>query len=706
MKLMLSKIKKFFLSFIGLNKKTIPVLLFFIFLGVFLPFYPAQAFVAALAAAIIGFGIFKLVSVILLISYLFLGIAGGLLNFVTSPLFLDISYTTNDFVTLGWGLTRDLTNMFFILVLVVIALATILRTKEYQAKKTLPLLIAIILLINFTPVIAGIIIDFSNILMRFFLGEGIGINALTWGTRTLGEGITLSFQSLDPFALVEIIGTLILSPLVLIIFNFITGFIFILLALLFVMRPIALMLLVILSPIAFLSYVLPRTRDFWTQWWNQFIAWCLIGIVAGFFLYLTDQLAFMTFKQSWGGLFNEGVAAEEAAGGILVGFIPVLIVLGFLIMGFFMTISTSAMGAGHIISGAKKAGKWAGKWAGKTAWEKGKPWITEKIPESWRKWGARQAMAPTPTWGAGVKGIRGLGMRTIGAPFGAPLGFTRRAIGRAVGPAIVAGEKETAKAAEKKWTGALYSQKVSALHDETSDAGRAGIISAFNEDNEIEKLLRDERVKGFLTDERKKGITSKAGEIDEAKKVTPALLPSFKELPKEKQREAQNQWLKEVGVKVSQWEKDTFKIEDEVEKVIGRAKPANVKYFSSEALAGEGAQKAMHKFWHGAHVSEAAREFGKVFLEAFQNKGNKLGMEWYKANNSQLARYWSSSAAHGVGLEELPEKIMRKKEKKIAKEQTRLTGFPPPERPPRGRPGSRGRPTGEGKKPPRGRMGV
>jgi hypothetical protein len=79
--------------------------------------------------------------------------------------------------------------------------------------------------------------------------------------------------------------------IIMIVFNFFAGFIFILFSANFIMRYIMLWILVILSPIAFVSYILPVTRRGrtllnWRTWWEQLIAWSIIGIVAAFFLYL------------------------------------------------------------------------------------------------------------------------------------------------------------------------------------------------------------------------------------------------------------------------------------------------------------------------------------------------------------------------------------------------------------------------------------
>jgi len=217
-----------------------------------------------------------------LVSGLFLAISGWLLSWVTSPAFIAVKFTDNPFVTPAWGLVRDFANMGIVLALVAIGLGTALGIAEYQAKKTLPWLLAVALGINFTPVICGIFIDISNIIMNFFL-EGVtfgdAINKCLSATRLLWSGITTT----DPLAKLGLgIG--------MIAFNIMAGIVFLGIAIIFTVRYVALWTLVILSPLAFLCYVLPATRSVWKMWWGQFINWCFIGAIAAFWVYLGEQM--------------------------------------------------------------------------------------------------------------------------------------------------------------------------------------------------------------------------------------------------------------------------------------------------------------------------------------------------------------------------------------------------------------------------------
>ncbi len=231
---------------------------------------------------IIYLGIFWITTQIL---NLFVGLSATILTWVTSDNFVSWTFTTNPFVMQGWELTRDLTNIGFIIALVFIGLSTILRIRDYQAQKLLPILIIVALLINFTPVICGLMIDASNIIMGAFLKYLGGINIMA----------TL-FDSQTNFV-ISSIGTCLNSPVdcvlpaiaqgvVMTLFEIGLIFIFLVFSLLFAIRYVILWMLVILAPFAFFCYILPGTKNVWNMWWKQFIQWCIIGIFGAFFLYL------------------------------------------------------------------------------------------------------------------------------------------------------------------------------------------------------------------------------------------------------------------------------------------------------------------------------------------------------------------------------------------------------------------------------------
>ncbi len=74
------------------------------------------------------------------------------------------TFANSEAVNKGWGLGRDIVNIFLIFILLYIAIATILQLSGYGAKQLLTTLIVIAFLVNFSLVITKLIIDASNIL--------------------------------------------------------------------------------------------------------------------------------------------------------------------------------------------------------------------------------------------------------------------------------------------------------------------------------------------------------------------------------------------------------------------------------------------------------------------------------------------------------------------------------------------------------------
>jgi len=271
------------------------------------------------------------------------------LNWVISPDFLKISMTNsglvdgdaryNAIVGIGWGVTRNLANIALIFGLVLIAINIIIGNQEVQAKKALINFILIAILINFTPVICGVIIDASNSLTSYFMGEGVSNSLVDFLATSMVENKNVDFIALIVFFFFGIASALLYF-----------GY-----AILFAARYIILWILIILSPIAFASKVFPKSRYiikffpsffYWDEWWDQFIQWNVIGFIAGLFIYLSN-VAMVT-------LTAQGVFADSSGisifGRLFVYIMPFL----FNVIGFF-TVMSSGGPVGAKISGAVKS---------------------------------------------------------------------------------------------------------------------------------------------------------------------------------------------------------------------------------------------------------------------------------------------------------------------------------------------------------------
>jgi hypothetical protein len=326
-------------------------------LSLFASFFPVAGPVAALLSPsfitdpMVGFvaeGMARAIaSWATMISGTILNLSYSLLGWVTGDGFINISMTGTDnvFVTTGWASMRNLANIILVLGVVVIGLGMILGIEEYKAKKTLPVLIAIAILINFTPVICGFFIDFSNILMKYFLTGGLN-NGMTIAVE---EGFS-RMSTNNPAAALGISS-------VYFIFSLVASITLTLYAFLFAARYLFIWILVIFSPIAFASKVFPQSNKikhffpdffYWDKWWDEFIRWCVIGIYAGFFIFLANQLM--------SGMVSSPPSGSLSIFGSLFGyFLPIVVLL----IGYKSikgTLEQEVPGAKEVMGLAQKAG--------------------------------------------------------------------------------------------------------------------------------------------------------------------------------------------------------------------------------------------------------------------------------------------------------------------------------------------------------------
>lgn len=196
-------------------------------------------------------------------------------------------------VVKGWRLVRDICNMFFALILVIIALATVLKIEAYDWKRMLPKLILNAVLINFSKSIAGVFTDFATVAMATFGGSftstmgkamltGFGMSSDLLGVSEVDENDT---ERTDPGTLLV---AFVAAAIMLILFTIIA--LVFLVTLIF--RIVMLWFLIVLSPLAYITRILPQTEKYSHQWWEMFGRFVVVGPLVTFFLWLSLTIAF------------------------------------------------------------------------------------------------------------------------------------------------------------------------------------------------------------------------------------------------------------------------------------------------------------------------------------------------------------------------------------------------------------------------------
>lgn len=200
-------------------------------------------------------------------------------------------------VSTGWPEVRDLANMFIVLGFVVVGIAFTLRLEGYGSKKILIRLIMIALVVNFSMLMCGVIIDASNIAMNAFM-RGSGFFESNSSVSASSQ-ISQIWNNFD----INNVGKSIGVATALALKNVILFLVFVQYSMLFIGRYIGISFLVILSPLGLVMSIFPATQKYSKMWWEQFLGWCFIGIPAGFSLYLADKVAVSVFATGSGATF-------------------------------------------------------------------------------------------------------------------------------------------------------------------------------------------------------------------------------------------------------------------------------------------------------------------------------------------------------------------------------------------------------------------
>ncbi len=263
----------------------------------------------------------------------------------------------NDLVLAGWRFTTGLTNLLLIIIFVAIALTYILKIETFAAKKALPRLIIVALLINFSLVFVGIFVDIAQITLNSII-NALGGNIFSTvalplalmqlpfllifilvfvvytavalippanvaASYLLAAGVTIAFFT-GPLMLVTFLGivTYVLASVFFSVFMF------------FLFRLAMIWILAIFAPLAFACWILPQTQKYWQKWLNALIEWLTFGIIVIFLaglgarlLFSTNLLPFPT-DISFSSLIS---FFTEALPGVLVNYLFLLIYMAFVL---------------------------------------------------------------------------------------------------------------------------------------------------------------------------------------------------------------------------------------------------------------------------------------------------------------------------------------------------------------------------------------
>lgn len=300
----------------------------------------------------------------------------GLIVFIGAKLFdwlinMTGAFAGSDVVAEAWAFLRDLANISFIFILLIIAISMILRIGRYSDTKLIFRLIVVALLINFSRIIALAIVDFSQVLTDFFTQEattgGFFSNNIMSAVRA-GKIWEVSGGFDVGSGGAAFLSTITVSAIMNIVLMAGIAIFFALGVLLLGVRLIALTLLVVAAPLAFVAYILPDFKDKFSQWWKELIKYSIFAPALTFFMWLA-----ITFSNNMDSILNKSntkaPSLDAVSSSILAGgdaLLVYLITLGFLYFGLYASQMMGIQGGAKVVGLANKArGKaigWGKKW--------------------------------------------------------------------------------------------------------------------------------------------------------------------------------------------------------------------------------------------------------------------------------------------------------------------------------------------------------
>ena len=265
-------------------------------------------------------------------SYYVALMAGGIFNASIGFSLSGESFPTDEssMIATGWKMVRDLLNLFFIFILLYVAIATIIQYGSF-GKDTIVKIIIAAVLINFSLMMTKMVIDSSHILAWSFydkikerqitdkdgnkttspiIPEEITVKGITTknlagvfmagfnpqrllipsNTTKTAQAKGASEAMSDGSGIIGVIWQAILIMGLASVLNFVVAFILFAGAIMFIIRVVVLWFLLLFSPLAFAHLILPAFKQYSNKWWDALIKQAFFAPAFLFLFYLVTMM--------------------------------------------------------------------------------------------------------------------------------------------------------------------------------------------------------------------------------------------------------------------------------------------------------------------------------------------------------------------------------------------------------------------------------
>jgi hypothetical protein len=265
--------------------------------------------------SIIGWLAYTIITVLSFLLYL----GGQALDFAIKFSVLDITKNIGQIKSIDtiWRLFRDIANLSFIFILLYVAIMTILQSNGSAAARTLKQIVIAAIFINFSLFIAKVVIDTSNIVTLAFYHQLVPTETTTISARFMQAlGVSNIFKNgsgevVNGWA--QSWSVLLSSTIGIGMTIFAAAFSFLAAAWLFIIRFVVIIVILIVSPIAFVGTLLPKTSEYATRWWKALIGQALFPPLYMLFVWIAISVGGAANPESF--LSQAGNTTEPFTGG-------------------------------------------------------------------------------------------------------------------------------------------------------------------------------------------------------------------------------------------------------------------------------------------------------------------------------------------------------------------------------------------------------
>lgn len=205
------------------------------------------------------------------------------------------NFSSSSIVTLGWTLTRDMVNMFAVIVLLILAVKTMIGQTANAWQQHLPRFFLGIVFANFSRTLCGLAVDASQIVMMTFVNALMSIAAGNFAQlMVMPQATTYSSETFQGateagVTLVTLAANIANAYMKLLV-QVAVMLVILLLAIAFIWRIIVLWIAFIMAPLAAFSWGSKEIVGFlgrlYQEWMGSFVPPLILGPMLAFFLYL------------------------------------------------------------------------------------------------------------------------------------------------------------------------------------------------------------------------------------------------------------------------------------------------------------------------------------------------------------------------------------------------------------------------------------